>query len=647
MRIPGSGSKFGDWRTWLVRLGLAVGVLLPIGGVLWFMNEAARSQAEAARQSVQEAYRGQLRLLRDRLDADWVARATALGRAAADQSASRFPVALAASGADAVLFLDANGLVQYPAGLNVPTSDPVSDLPEWQDAEALEHRSDHRTAAAAYTKLAQTAESPAAAARAARAAVRCLVRVGRIEEALASIERYFIQGRASRGSDLDGRLIGVDEQLLALQLMKRTDRRFTMVAQRLAGVLNRYDGDPIPSAQRVFAMQELRELAPEVQAPTWLAAERLGLAFLESEQPRPGQPALAATYMANVWKLTSPNRRVIALYRTPTVVAAGRLLLAKPTHSPAVEFGIAPPGATISGDGIAAGSILPGWQIWFSLLNGDAVDEAARQRMTTILWVGYCVIAGVMVAGLILAQSFRHQSRLSQMKTDLVATVSHELKTPLASMRLLVETLLEDENVPPTTAREYLEMIAGENQRLTRLIDNFLTFSRIERSRQRFSFCSTDPAEVVETALRCVRDRLQLPGCCLEVDVAAGLPAIRADQDALVTVLMNLLDNALKYTREEKHLALRAYADEGHVVFVVEDNGIGIALREQRRIFRSFYQVDRRLARETGGCGLGLSIVEFIVRAHEGEVRVKSAPGEGSTFSVLLPCPAAAGEAHT
>jgi signal transduction histidine kinase len=119
--------------------------------------------------------------------------------------------------------------------------------------------------------------------------------------------------------------------------------------------------------------------------------------------------------------------------------------------------------------------------------------------------------------------------------------------------------------------------------------------------------------------------------------VADGLPAVRADEDALVTVLLNLLDNAWKYTPGEKRIGVRAYREKGRVVFAVEDNGIGIAARERKKIFRRFYQVDRRLAREAGGCGLGLSIVEFIVRAHGGSIDVKSQPGRGSTFSVAIP----------
>jgi two-component system phosphate regulon sensor histidine kinase PhoR len=137
---------------------------------------------------------------------------------------------------------------------------------------------------------------------------------------------------------------------------------------------------------------------------------------------------------------------------------------------------------------------------------------------------------------------------------------------------------------------------------------------------------------VVRGAVEAVQDRF-----AVEIDLTPGLPPVRADEDALTTVLLNLLDNACKYTPGEKHIVLKAFPRNGHVVFAVQDNGIGIAPRERKKIFRRFYQVDQRLARESGGCGLGLSIVEFIVRAHGGTVQVESEPGRGSTFSVELP----------
>jgi signal transduction histidine kinase len=225
--------------------------------------------------------------------------------------------------------------------------------------------------------------------------------------------------------------------------------------------------------------------------------------------------------------------------------------------------------------------------------------------------------------------------RLARLKTDLVGAVSHELKTPLASMRLLVDSLLEDDKPDPIRTRDYLRLIAGENARLTRLVENFLTFSRIERNGPRLEIRRVDPAEIVESVAGVARERFH--GADFTVEVEPGLPAMDADPDAILSAVLNLLDNAWKYTRDDKRIRLRAYRQSGEVVFEVADNGIGIAARDQKKIFRRFYQVDQRLARETGGCGLGLSIVDSIVRAHGGSVRVTSQPGGGSTFSLCLP----------
>ena len=280
--------------------------------------------------------------------------------------------------------------------------------------------------------------------------------------------------------------------------------------------------------------------------------------------------------------------------------------------------------------------MLPGWQLSISIVDPRLVENAARGRMASYLWAGYLVIGAMAITGLLPGQSFRRQMRLARLKTDLVAAVSHELKTPLSSMRLLVDSLLADTEFDAKKTREYLQLVAGENLRLTRLVENFLTFSRIERNRQRFEFERIEPADIVASAAAVVRERLH-GADDFKVDVEPGLPAIHADPDALLTALVNLLDNAWKYTRSEKRICLRAKREAGQVVFAVEDNGIGIAAREQKRIFRRFYQVDARLARETGGCGLGLTIVESIARAHGGSVRVASQVGAGSTFSLCLP----------
>jgi signal transduction histidine kinase len=243
----------------------------------------------------------------------------------------------------------------------------------------------------------------------------------------------------------------------------------------------------------------------------------------------------------------------------------------------------------------------------------------------------------VVALALLALGMIRRQAALTQLRNDLVANVTHELKTPLASTRLLVETLLNAEKLEEKTAREYLELIARENLRLSRLIDNFLTFSRIERNKYTFDFKDVPATSLAETAVAAVRERFNTPECRFEVNIPADLPKVRADADAMVTALLNLLDNAYKYSGESKQIGFSAEAANGNVAFSVKDNGIGLSPRDTKRVFKRFYQVNEHLSRSSGGAGLGLSIVQFIVAAHGGTVQVESELRRGSTFTVMIP----------
>ena len=227
--------------------------------------------------------------------------------------------------------------------------------------------------------------------------------------------------------------------------------------------------------------------------------------------------------------------------------------------------------------------------------------------------------------------------RLSRLKNDLVANVSHELKTPLSAIRLLVDTLLDQEYSAPPQTREYLQLVAQENQRLSRLIDNFLTFSRLERGKQRFEAEPVEPAEVARRAIESLHDRLDEPACDFETQIAPDLPPVKGDSDALVMVLINLLDNALKYTGPNKRILLRVFVHRTKSVLRSKTMASGFRRGKQRRVFDRFYQVDQQLTRSAGGCGLGLSIVRSIVAAHGGQVEVQTEVGKGSTFTVSLP----------
>jgi signal transduction histidine kinase len=204
-------------------------------------------------------------------------------------------------------------------------------------------------------------------------------------------------------------------------------------------------------------------------------------------------------------------------------------------------------------------------------------------------------------------------------------------------MRLLVDTLLDGQYRDTQQTFEYLQIIARENARLSNLIEEFLTYSRMERNKTTFDLKPLQALDFIQPAVASVSERLKAPGCRFNIDLAPDLPRIRGDRDALITVMVNLLDNALKYSGEEKKIELRGRRQNGHLCLEIEDNGIGFSRNVSGKIFDRFFQVDRSLAKDTGGCGLGLSIVRFIVSAHGGEITAESKPGIGSVFTVMLP----------
>jgi signal transduction histidine kinase len=204
-------------------------------------------------------------------------------------------------------------------------------------------------------------------------------------------------------------------------------------------------------------------------------------------------------------------------------------------------------------------------------------------------------------------------------------------------MRVLVDTLLEGNYKEQKQATEYLELIARENERLSNLIDNFLTFSRMERNKQAFEMLEASPTLIANRAAEAVRTKFEQGNCAFDIAVDENLPPVLADQDAMVTALINLLDNSYKYSYDDKQIKLSVYAQVGSVCFRVSDNGIGMSRRAIRKIFERFYQADQTLSRRTQGCGLGLSIVKFIVDAHNGSINLESKPNKGSVFTIKLP----------
>jgi signal transduction histidine kinase len=252
----------------------------------------------------------------------------------------------------------------------------------------------------------------------------------------------------------------------------------------------------------------------------------------------------------------------------------------------------------------------------------------------------------VLLGGLALTlRTASRAMRLSQMKADFVSNVSHELRTPLASIRVFGEFLKLGRVQDNERVREYGEYIETESRRLTQLINNILDFSKIESGQKTYHFVTADVQSVVAETLKTFEVRLEQSGFVIQYDApAAALPEVEMDAEALAQALLNLLDNAVKYSGEARVIHVKLSRTIDFITIGVTDHGIGIAPEECGKVFEKFYRVGDCLVHDVKGSGLGLSIVKHIVEAHRGFVTVNSVAGQGSTFTIHLPTHQAIGQ---
>ena len=280
--------------------------------------------------------------------------------------------------------------------------------------------------------------------------------------------------------------------------------------------------------------------------------------------------------------------------------------------------------------------VFPRWSLGAGFRN-TTIEGAAQQQFQESLALSLFVLS-LLVLGIILTlRATAREIRLAEAKSTFVSNVSHELKTPLALIRLFAETLELGRVRSSDKAQEYYRIISNESRRLTQLINNILDFSRIEAGRKEYQFETTDVAQVVREVVETYQYPLENAGFKIITEIESNLPAVKIDWDAMSQAVLNLVNNAVKYSAEIKRIDIRVRSAEGHIAVEVADQGIGIQTSEQEKIFEKFYRISTGLVHDRKGSGLGLALVDHIVKAHRGEIVVESKLGKGSRFTVLIP----------
>ncbi|MCR4288322.1 MAG: ATP-binding protein [Deltaproteobacteria bacterium] len=237
---------------------------------------------------------------------------------------------------------------------------------------------------------------------------------------------------------------------------------------------------------------------------------------------------------------------------------------------------------------------------------------------------------------IIFLQDITEEKRVETIKKDFVANVSHELRTPLASIKGYSETLLDGAAEDENTLREFLRVIDRHATRMSRLIDDLLTLSKLESHEEAIESSPVDVRELILATAAGFEKQARDKSITIRSSIPESLPKALGDRYRLEQVVVNILDNAIKYTPSGGNVTLSASRQDGFIRIDVADTGIGIPKEDIPRIFERFYRVDKARSRELGGTGLGLAIVKHIIQGHGGRLNVESAPGKGSTFSFML-----------
>jgi signal transduction histidine kinase len=281
--------------------------------------------------------------------------------------------------------------------------------------------------------------------------------------------------------------------------------------------------------------------------------------------------------------------------------------------------------------------LLPHWEAVAYLTNPNAISSRA-QVATSVMWILILILfISIVSGGAVVLRSAHAEVKLAQQKTTFVANVSHELKTPLTSIRMFAEMLREGRQPDESKRRHYLDIMTSETERLTRLINNVLDFSRTGQGKKHYTMKVCNIVTLCANVVENQRAGLENNGFRVTFTTKVDRALVRADEEALKQTVVNLLSNAEKYSADVKRIDVDITCRDGSVLVDVSDRGVGIPPEDAEKIFDEFYRVDDALTSRARGTGLGLTIARRIARDHDGDIRYKPRDGGGSTFEITLP----------
>ncbi len=485
-----------------------------------------------------------------------------------------------------------------------------------QEGEAQEFvKKDNAAAAAAYRRALTSARGPSESSEANNLLARVLTKAGDVEEASRIYQTLLNDSSGARDEQGVGYRFYAAKRLLE---MKREPGAVSSFLRR------EVEGETRLTLPELYMARDL--LGTDARISERIAQMEQAVALAKD------YPRLRAQIDAGAAWVSYGDEPWLVAMAPPVPHFPGLLVAVSSVKA-------APPGVRLKArvaEGDALGDAFPGLRVEWS---DNRFQETTRHGVPLGIWIaGLALVLGIAVfGGYLLLRDVNRDVRMTEVRSQFIASVSHELKTPLTAIRMFAETLSLGRSRDERTRAEYLETIVNESERLARLVDNVLDFSKIEQGKKIYRLQPTRLEDVAGSAIRAMQFPLAQQGFTLQFSVQEEMPELQADPDAIQQAILNLLTNAMKYSGDARDIDLRLAARNGDAVIEVADHGLGLAPDEQKRVFEKFYRAPSHEARLIAGTGLGLTLVAHIAKAHGGRVEVDSAPGAGSTFSILLP----------
>jgi signal transduction histidine kinase len=528
-----------------------------------------------------------------------------------------------------------------------PVAPPLREAPDavFAQAEDLEfRRQDHFATIDALRKLTNSSDFAVRAGAQIRLA-RNLRSVGRLEEAL----NIYTQLAQPDGTANDVSIDGVPASLVALQarckLLEELKHRSELVdaRQQLEDSLSAGRWMLTGPVYRLYAQdtgkrQPQREMFAAAVEALWEKYRSMPLAPSKST----GRESLTVDgqVLALVWHASGGSFR--ALIAAPAFVEREWLAASAPVlkeQAISVGLGAAGPGTSLNQSPrtvrTAAETSLP-WNVVISSANPGFEHDAFVLRRRLML-AGFIILVGMaLVASYLIVRAINRELAVTRLQSHFTAAVSHEFRTPLTSLRQFTDRLREHHNLDEADRRLCYEAQSRATDRLTRLVESLLDFGRMEAGARPYRLERCDCGELLRSVVENFRREARAAG--YEIAFCGnGRAPVEADREALSSAVWNLLDNAVKYSPDHHRVEVGLTRRHSHVLISVRDNGIGIPAKERAAIFTRFGRGEEARARGIKGTGIGLAMVDHIVKAHHGCVEVESEPGKGSTFTIVLP----------